>query len=83
MCFIEEQLLCQAARLRLIFIHDGADFDGHLAVGKGIMSGVDDAHAAAPDAADDLVFADLPRNFHRLSSSGRNWKYGREAGLFL
>ena len=81
--FVEKQFLCQAAGLGLIFIHDGADFDGDLAIGKGVMPGVDDAHAAAADAADDLVFADLLRNLHRVTSLGRNWKYGREVELFL
>jgi hypothetical protein len=80
---VEEQLLRQATRLGFVLVGDRADLDGHLAVGVRVVAGVDDAHAAASDTLDDLVFAELFRNVHRLESSERNQKYGRQARMFL
>ena len=59
------------------------DLDGDVAVEKGIMAVIDNAHGAAPGDAENLVFANLLRKFggvvHGVAMPRKSYKYSIRA----
>jgi hypothetical protein len=67
---VEEQLVRESARRGVLALVEGADLDGDLAVGEGIVAEVDDRHRTLTEEAPDFVLTDLLRRHARSMLPG-------------